>query len=279
MCHAPADILWQWDLGMITGGLEGGASWSAFVVDVGTNFFYIISHTFVVGALVSLHIYLRKTPESAGILSWIILAIIYIPITAFPMLMAYGPQTIMLYIIGFYAGKHPFYGSAKFAECFKAYYLIVFAVLIVLSMPTLLGRCDRYPPETIWERFRWYIVECVLTLAVLTRSIDVPSASGDPLNLLTPLGWWALWAFCSHVMFARTLPMPWGAVTTYLSAIPFVVLFNFILPAAGLGKKKDETPVESSVEPMLAKAAPAAEPPKPYGTFGGLFTRRARDPE
>ena len=78
---------------MITGGLEGGASWSAFVVDVGSNFFYIISHTFVVGALVSLHIYLRKTPESAGVLSWIILAIIYIPIIAFPMLMAYGPQS------------------------------------------------------------------------------------------------------------------------------------------------------------------------------------------
>ena len=184
------------------------------------------------------------------------------------------------YALGFYVGRHTFAGSAAFARTVKAYYLIFFMIALFISMPTLHGRCDRYPPETIWERFRWYVVECFLTLLLLTRSLD----ASDPNDVLTALGWWALWAFCAHVMFARTLPMPWGVVVSYGTVIPFLLAFKLILPAIGWVKKKPprDPAADSSVEPMLAPPPPVPTPeeapPPPYGTFGfgGIFGRRAR---
>ena len=58
----------------------------------------------------------------------------------------------------------------------------------------------------MWERFRWYYGEAFLMLVLLTKTMT----ADDPYDLLTPLGWWALWAFCAHVMFARTLGIPCG---------------------------------------------------------------------
>ena len=59
----------------------------------------------------------------------------------------------------------------------------------------------------------------------------------DRFHILDALGWWALWAFCSHVMFARTLPVPYGALVTYSSAFLFLIVFKLVLPALGMGKK------------------------------------------
>ena len=70
-----------------------------------------------------------------------------------------------------------------------------------------------------WERLRWYAEEAVLQLLLLTRTFE----ASDPCDVCGALGWWALFAFCSHVLFARTLPYPYGAVLVY-SLIPLFIL-------------------------------------------------------
>ena len=52
---------------------------------------------------------------------------------------------IALYALGFYVSKHPFSGTEHMRRAMQAYFLLFFAALLLMSMPTLLGRCDRYP--------------------------------------------------------------------------------------------------------------------------------------
>ena len=115
-----------WDLRALVSGLERGNSWSSFIVDVGEVFFYIISHLLICPTLVALHIYLRRTPHSAKLLSWIFLALTYLPIVLFPTQMAYGPQCIMLYFLGLYVSRHPFAGTETIARTLRAYSAIFY---------------------------------------------------------------------------------------------------------------------------------------------------------
>jgi hypothetical protein len=117
------------------------------------------AHSFGLAALVSLHVYLRRRAD--GALTWLLLAYIYLPIICFPVRMAYGPQMVNLYLLGFVSQAHPFAGSAAFAHFVRAYWLLFVPLLILLSMPTLYGRCDIYPPEFLWERIRWYASEAI----------------------------------------------------------------------------------------------------------------------
>ena len=51
--------------------------------------------------------------------------------------------------------------------------------------------------------------------------------ASDPFNILYSLGWWALVAFCSHVMLARTLHAPFGVVVEFALIPLFVLGFYF----------------------------------------------------
>ena len=295
--------------GLIEALLSDHAQWSTAFADVMLNIFYIVSHIFSIAALASLHIYLRRTPASAEVLSWIFFVIIYLPIVLFPTPMAYAPQCalpcgpwiasplpraappaslnvfltrvvrclrravttcagVMLYALGLYVSTHHFYGHATIRETVMAYWLFFLVMMLSVSMPDLRGRCDRYPPDTLWERFRWYVVEALLQLGLLTRTFS----AADPMDLNDSLGWWALWAFCAHVMFARTLPVPYGAVTTYLTVIPFLVVCKCVRPT---WKREPRRPSPAAgSEPMLAEAslAPAAAaPPSQSGLYGTFF--------
>ena len=115
-----------------------------------------------------------------------------------------------------------------------------------------------------------------LAIILLTRTIEAE----DPYDMLTCLGWWALWAFCGHVMLARVMPTPYGALTTYLTVIPFIVIWKCVLPAVGMGKKKeDKQPSINSDVPLVTPDAALEEgrpsEQRPYGTFGlGLFGKK-----
>jgi len=248
-----------------------GVGWSSYVVDFSSVFYWMMSRLFFCPTLMALHVWLRRTPESAGWLTWIFVVLVYLPPTLFPMEMAYGPQCIMLYILGFYVCCHTLAGSDTIRTYIRAY-LVLFVVVVMLEMyeASLLGRCDRYPAQTVWERFRWYFNEMVLAILLCTRTVD----ASDPLDLHTPLGWWALWAFCAHLMFARTIPVPYGAVTTYLTAIPFLVAFKCVMPAMGYTKERRPPPTEgvaSAAEPMMR----GSEKPAGYGSFAGFSGRSA----
>ena len=66
-----------------------------------------------------------------------------------------------------------------------------------------------------------------MIVSLLTR---VVSAS-DPHDILNALGWWALWAFCTHVAIARLVPLPYGALISYLSVFVFLLAFKVVMPA------------------------------------------------
>ena len=247
------------------------SDWNTLTRDaLATSSTYMTTHLLAFNALVVLHVYLRKTPESSGTLCWVLFALIYIPPILFPMRMAYGPHSLMLYLLGFYASQHPFRGAERFAKAVRSYSMLIFIIVLLIGpLPTLYGRCDRYPAETIWERFRWYFVEGFLTLVLLTRAIE----AGDPYDITKPLGWWALWAFCSHVMFARTMPVPYGAVTTYSTSLIFLFVYKVVMPAYREGlltpnKPPAEPPTAQKDEATPAEPLAAAPQEGPYGTFG-----------
>merc|ERR1719453_1651093 len=102
---------------------------------------------------------------------------------------------------------------------FKSYWPLVIVVLIMLREPTLLGRCDVHPAYGLWERTRWYLIEYVLLLLLLTKTLEC----SEPLRLVPPLACWGIFAFCTHVMLARVLPVPYAWVVEML-----------LLPVVGL---------------------------------------------
>merc|ERR1719272_1783896 len=84
-------------------------------------------------------------------------------------------------------------------------------------MPEVTGRCDLYPPNTMWERFRFYAIECFLVVALLSGAFN----TSDSCKCTGWLTKWALFAYCTHVLFARVMPVPFGAITSYSSALVF----------------------------------------------------------
>ena len=95
----------------------------------------------------------------------------------------------------------------------------------------------------------------MLQLLLLTRTFE----ASDPLDICGALGWWALFAFCSHVFFARTLDYPYGALLEY-SLIPiFLIAFKWrasplYKPDAGAMCNDTRKPPggHGSAEPMLS---------------------------
>lgn len=114
----------------------------------------------------------------------------------------------------------PLYCATWLAGYMRDYWVFLGTALLLTTMPDLLGRCDLYPPQTIWERFRWEVVECVFAVLLLTKAL----IASDPLGLVTPLGWWALVAYVSHVMLSRVSPTPSDAAIIEFALAPLFVL-------------------------------------------------------
>jgi len=251
------------DLDGLVDKIASGSSWGGYVSDVVVNVLYFAAHILGLPTLIATHIYLRR--GASGWMTWLAMAYIYLPVVVFPTKQAFGPHDINLYILGMLSQAYPFAGAATIARYARAYWILLLALMLFLTMPTLHGRCDLYPPQTGWERSRWYGVEAILQLLLLTRALYVD----DPAGILDALGWWALWAFCSHVFFARTIESPWGFVIEVLLMPVFVVGFRHY--DRWLGREPREIPVGRGVAAETSSAAAKASPlvsEHPYGTFG-----------
>jgi hypothetical protein len=201
-------------------------------------------------ALAALHTALGRTTD--GRLTWLLLTYSYLPRLLFPMRFALAPMMALFFIVGVVAqaraapcqasplrGKRrppkprshparphasrqaqPLLGSAAIARFVQPYWLFVATFLLLSTTPDLLGRCDLYPPTTLWERCRWDGVEFSLLLLLLSRAL----VTTDPLALLPPLSAWALVAFSTHVMLARLLPTPSRAAALEFGLAPLFVL-------------------------------------------------------
>eukprot|EP00928_Gymnodinium_smaydae_P095001 TRINITY_DN8090_c0_g1_i1.p1 TRINITY_DN8090_c0_g1~~TRINITY_DN8090_c0_g1_i1.p1 ORF type:complete len:351 (-),score=15.65 TRINITY_DN8090_c0_g1_i1:137-1108(-) len=151
------------------------------------------------------------------LLGWILLGYVYVPAVIIPFKLAGFPHNVQLYLVGAAIEYRHLRGRQALNKFIRAYWPMCFAVCLLLSMPTMLGRCDLNPPNTYWERFRFYFVELALALALLSGALE----SGDPYGATGWLCKWALYAYCCHVAWARLLDSPWGAVISYSSLILF----------------------------------------------------------
>lgn len=186
------------------------------------------------------------------------------------------------------AGTHPLSfsrppstGALRLAELLRSYWFLCIVFLIVLSVPDLMGRCDLYPATTTWERFRWDFVEFSLAIALLTKVLT----AADPLRIVAPLNMWALFAFLTHVMLARALPVPSTGAAIEVALMPvFVLIWKLMgwLKGGSSGGKARELDVGGETNSLVASLnaqppdvkvpmPPGAAEKKPYGTFGSFF--------
>lgn len=184
-------------------------SWLSYVGPLLANLPHEIAHVSGFGLLVSLHRLMRK--RSNGLLPWLLLAYVYVPVWLFPMPMAFGPHMVMLYLMGVIVQVEPLAGANTIAAKWQAYWGILTLPMVLMVMVSLHGRCSVYPALTLWERFRWYSLECILQILLLTKAFK----ASDPDRILPSLGWWALFAYCSHWALATMLPTPYGSVIVY----------------------------------------------------------------
>jgi hypothetical protein len=228
----------------ISAGDVGDSSWGAHIEPIFESLTWIMSHVSGFLALTALHAYLGRATD--GRLPWLLFAYVYLPRILIPMSFALAPMMIFFFLLGVVVHSQPLYGSSTLAYYTAAYWILIATALLLTTIPDLLGRCDLYPPLTIWERFRWDIVEMALAILLLTKSL----VATDPLGILTPLGWWALFAFTTHWMFAHFFkPHPSTAAAIEFS-LGFLALVYWVF-------------FRERVKAMLAK--PEAAPPEGGG--------------
>merc|ERR1712032_423278 len=93
--------------------------------------------------------------------------------------------------------------------------------MLIVSNPGVTGRCDLYPLSSAWERVRFYSIECILTVLLISGAYDM----SDSKRITRWLNMWALYAYCFHVCWARIFPYPFhGALFTYGSMPVFYCL-------------------------------------------------------
>mmetsp|Transcript_38103 Transcript_38103/g.89261 ORF Transcript_38103/g.89261 Transcript_38103/m.89261 type:complete len:523 (+) Transcript_38103:109-1677(+) len=149
---------------------------------------------------------------------WIVLLVLWVVPIVVPFQDIGYANNIGLYVWAMVVQTWPLKGSKRIAKLCTSYWPVIFIILVVLSPPDQLGRCDTRPLVHVWDRFRFYTIEYILVTVFVTGALRV----SDPLNLVPSLARWALYAYCFHVMWYRMLGVPWGALVSFLSVFPFV---------------------------------------------------------
>jgi len=155
----------------------------------------------------------------SGLVPWVVLVLSYLTQMVIPYSRGGHSLNMDLFILGMVVLEWPFQGATIVSRAFQHYWPLFVMMLLLLTNPHVRGRCDLHPMNTFWERIRFYSIEVILIVALASGAMN-PS---DPHGLLRWLNMWALYAYCIHIMWARLLPIPWGAVVTYASSILFLM--------------------------------------------------------
>jgi len=236
-----------------TGSHETGQRWARSRQHALAQLPYMVAHVCGFPALVCWHAFLRKRAD--GLLTWLLLLYIYLPCVFFPCKDVLIPHMALMYMLGLVHQAMPLLGSPAVRDWLRAYWMLYLLFLLFLYQPPLLGRCDLWPALTVWERFRWYMPEVSLMVMVLTRTVD----ASDPHEIIGVLSWWSLFAYITHVLWIRILPLPYGVVATYCFIPVFFGIGNYkrYLRARREASRADDH-----------EAAPIAAPADGvYGTF------------
>lgn len=150
---------------------------------------------------------------------WILLVIVMAQQIWIPYRRGGHPFDGDLYLLGMMAYSWPMKGKELIQKVIHGYWPLLFAMALTWAMPHVEGRCDLDPMNTWWERMRFYSLEASLLILLFSDAIS----PRDPYEIMNYLNMWALFAYCSHVAWARLFPVPFGGVFTYLSIVPFVI--------------------------------------------------------
>eukprot|EP00929_Paragymnodinium_shiwhaense_P091886 TRINITY_DN51769_c0_g2_i1.p1 TRINITY_DN51769_c0_g2~~TRINITY_DN51769_c0_g2_i1.p1 ORF type:complete len:557 (+),score=30.27 TRINITY_DN51769_c0_g2_i1:60-1730(+) len=197
---------------------------------------------------------------TVGVHDWlpvVLLAAIYFPRSVIPYNRGGHPINADLFMFGMVVKLFPLHKHELVKSVIREYWVVWVAALLICSNPDVKGRCDLWPLNSMWERLRFYTIECWLVIILISGTLN----TSDSLGLTMPLNLWALYAYCAHVAWARVLPVPYGALVTYASAPLFVVGIKYQLQkrkgkrkaasqgsASNPGREEESCDVESAVQ-------------------------------
>jgi len=156
---------------------------------------------------------------TSGWLFWILLFVIMVQQMAIPYKRGFHPFDGDLYLLAMINYAWPMKGKNLIVHLIQNYWPVWMVTLMIWTMPHVHGRCDLDPLNTWWERMRFR----GLTAALLVLFFSGAMSTGDPYGVIKWMNMWALYAYCTHVAWARLLPVPWGAAFTYGCLVPFLM--------------------------------------------------------
>ena len=183
--------------------------------------------------------------SSAG---WILILLSYTTHAMIPYNKGGHPLSPDLFLIGMVTYQWPLKYKARVASIWQSYWAIFLAAVLLCSMPSVSGRCDLHPLNTVWERCRFRLVEVVLVTGLVTGAFH----ADDPHDVTPWMNLWSLYAYCFHVAWARMLPKPYGALLTYGSIPLFYASHAMRRRRRDQGDQRDEPPATPESQDEVA---------------------------
>jgi hypothetical protein len=189
-----------------------------------------------------------------NLFAWILIVHIMVPRVLCPWQDAGYMHNLEFYVFGMVADAWRMKGEKGIQTGVRNYWPLVVAFLMFSALPGVVGRCDLMPPALASERWRFYGGELVFVICLVTESFQV----GDPWNWLPWMTYWALYAYCFHVAWARLFPVPVGLFFTCGSAVFFPWIHAWLHPPKDDQEQskimKDNGPNAAPLEPSKAKS-------------------------
>jgi len=185
---------------------------------------------------------------TTDMIGWVALAWIFVPRVATYYDNVGYPHNVELYVYGMAVQAWPLRGSKMIVQVVRSYWGLLFYIFLFLSMPSMYGRCDVAPPHTVLERFRFYVIECMLNVIFVSGAM----ATTDPYHVTPWLNYWALYAYCFHVCWSRLLPVPYGAIATFALIPVFCIGYWKLCPPV---RGHDKSGAEEEGEALNSKSS------------------------
>mmetsp|Transcript_114776 Transcript_114776/g.180739 ORF Transcript_114776/g.180739 Transcript_114776/m.180739 type:complete len:451 (+) Transcript_114776:78-1430(+) len=141
---------------------EGSSTWL-------TNAAPVLNHAPIaliqIGGIIFL-CHLACFHQANDILAWVLLAYIYIPRFLIPWPQVGFVHNLELFVFAMVAEAWKIRGSTTIQRLLQSYWPMLLFVMMLASIPDYYGRCDLSPPNTTWERVRFYSIEGILVLCL-----------------------------------------------------------------------------------------------------------------
>lgn len=143
-----------------------------------------------------LHAVIALGGDRRGYLGWIVLAFVFSKRVFFPVPMAFFACNIDWFTVGLIVWCRPPKGWDKLTHLIQNYYIFYLSVLLILTYPVLLGRCEFLPAYDLIERFRFYLMMLLFALPFLCAAMG---NINDTYGFRRWINWWSLGMYIAHM--------------------------------------------------------------------------------